>query len=37
MLESQGKKQTTLKFTLEKEHPWEDYSAATGPGGQIWN
>ena len=35
MLETRGKKQPTLKFTPEP--PWVDYSATTGPGGQIWN
>ena len=35
MLETQGKKQTRLKFTLEPLRV--DYSATTGPGGQIWN
>ena len=35
MLETLGEKQTPLKFILES--PWIDYSATTGPGGQIWN
>ncbi len=35
MLETQGKKQKLLKFTLDP--PWVDYSATTRPGVQIWN
>ena len=32
MLVTQGKKQTSLKYTLES--PLVDYSATTGPGGK---
>ena len=35
MLETWGKKQTSLKFTLELH--WVGYSAKTGPGAKIWN
>ena len=35
ILETRVKINPTLKFTPDT--PWADYSATTGPGGQIWN
>ena len=35
MLETQGKQQTPINIYTWT--PWVDYSATTGPGGQILN